>query len=415
MAQSVLGSLTFGYRPLWNRARSLAGVRLHVHADDPGVDGLHILRTVEELWSAESPGLLLASSSRELLAGLLGHATRADAALEVPAAWLGDATLRAAVRGAHARGAQLVLAGTPDELRPLEAERWAVRRAVQLTPTDAATALQAARRARSTAAGARMAGRAADSPVGPDTLVDGVASRDLAEHALDQQGAWAVAGWPVEDMLHRYRGQPLPPTRRAIVQTMNALDAEQSLDRIELAFAQEPALAYRLLIYLNSAGLGLRSGIASLRHGFMMLGFRTLNRWLAEQLTHASDDASLRPVNTSIVVRSQLMHHLMDVGIEEDLRREIYLCGLFSQLDLVMDEPMRASLARIPLPDRIAMALLADDGPYAPTLQVACALESDDPAAVRALRQTYEMEPEDVNRALLRTLAALGRQGGGTA
>jgi hypothetical protein len=383
-----------------------------VHPDDPGVDGLHLLRTIEESWSAESPDLLLAARSRELLAGLLAHATRADPAIEVPAAWLDDTRLRTAVGGAHARGARLLLAGTPDELRPLEAERWAVRRAVQLTPTDAAVALQAALRARSTAAGARMAGRAGDSPVAPDTLVDGVASRALAEHALDQQGAWAVAGWPLEDVLHRYQGQPLPPTRRAIVQTMNALDAEQSLDRIELAFAQEPALAYRLLIYLNSAGLGLRNGIASLRHGFMMLGFRTLNRWLAEQLTHASDDVSLRPVNASMVLRSQLMHHLMDAGIEEDLRREIYLCGLFSQLDLVMDEPLRASLARIPLPDRIVLAVLGSTGPYAPTLQVAFALESDDPKPVRTLRAEHEMEPEDINRALLRTLAAYGAQGG---
>ena len=193
---------------------------------------------------------------------------------------------------------------------------------------------------------------------------------------------------------------------------MNALDAEQSLDRIELAFAQEPALAYRLLIYLNSAGLGLRNGIASLRHGFMMLGFRTLNRWLAEQLPHASDDVALRPVNASMVLRSQLMHHLMDAGIEEDLRREIYLCGLFSQLDLVMDEPLRASLARIPLPDRIVMAVQGGSGPYAPTLQVACAMEGDDPDTVRSLRQTHEMEPEDVNRALLRTLAAIGARVG---
>jgi hypothetical protein len=410
MAQSVLGSLTLGYRPLWNRARALAGVRLFVHADDPGVDGLHLLRTLEESWSAESPGLVLSVRSRDLLAGLLAHATRTDPVVEVPAAWLDDTRLRGAVRNAHARGAQLVLGGTPDELRPLEGERWAVRRAVHLAPTDAALAMQAALRARDTSAGARMAGRASDSPVTPDTLVDGVASRALAEHALDQQGAWAVAGWPLEDVLHRYRGQPLPPTRRAIVQTMNALDAEQSLDRIELAFAQEPALAYRLLIYLNSAGLGLRNGIASLRHGFMMLGFRTLNQWLAEQLAHASDDVSLRPVNASMVLRSQLMHHLMDVGIEEDLRREIYLCGLFSQLDLVMDEPLRASLARIPLPDRIVLAVLAGDGPYAPTLQVAFALESDDPRAVRVLRQEHGMEPEDINRALLRTLAAVGAQ-----
>ena len=35
MVQSVLGSLILGYRPLWNRARKLAGVQLYVHNESP--------------------------------------------------------------------------------------------------------------------------------------------------------------------------------------------------------------------------------------------------------------------------------------------------------------------------------------------------------------------------------------------
>lgn len=411
MAQSVLGSITLGYRPLWNRARALASIQLFVNADDDGIDGHHLLRTLAELWTAESPGLVLSPGTRPLLAGLLAHAQRAGPAIDIPAGWLGDAGLRNAAQAARQRGAHVIVSGTPDVLATGAATigRIAERPAVQLTPADAATALQAALRARHAVAGGRMAGSAGDSPVVPNAMVDGVASRALAEHALDQQGAWAVAGWPVEDVLHRYAGQPLPPSRRAIVQTMNAIDAEQSLDRIEQMFGQEPSLAYQLLIYLNSAGLGLRNGVASLRHGFMMLGFRALNTWLSAQLPHATEDPNLRPVNTAMVLRGHLMEHLMDAGIEDDLRREVYLCGLFAQLDLVLDEPLRASFARIPLSDRILSAAMSGTGPYAPSLQVAFALESSDPQTVRALRRSYEMGTEDINRALLRTLAALPR------
>ncbi len=411
MAQSVLGSLTLGYRPLWNRARALAGIQLYVHADDDGIDGQHLLRTISELWTAESPGLMLTPASRPLLAGLLAHATRADPAIDVPLGWLDDASLRNAAQAARQRGARVIVSGTPASLAADTSgiDRFAERRAVQLTPADAASALQAALRARNAVAGGRMAGSAADSPIAAGTLVDGVASRALAEHALDQQGAWAVAGWPVEDVLHRYAGQPLPPSRRAIVQAMNAIDAEQSLDRIERMFGQEPTLAYQLLIYLNSAGLGLRNGVASLRHGFMMLGFRSLNTWLSTQLPHATEDPNIRPVNTAMVLRGHLMEHLMDAGVEDDLRREVYLCGLFAQLDLVLDEPLRASFARIPLSDRIPAAAISGTGPYAPALQVAFALESPDPKMVRTLRQAYEMGTEDINRALLRTLAAMSR------
>ena len=60
MVQSVLGSLILGYRPLWNRARKLAGVQLYVHNESSLlVDAGHLLRTLAELWSASSPPLLI--------------------------------------------------------------------------------------------------------------------------------------------------------------------------------------------------------------------------------------------------------------------------------------------------------------------------------------------------------------------
>ncbi|VWX60224.1 conserved hypothetical protein [Burkholderiales bacterium 8X] len=408
MAQSVLGSISLGFRPLWNRARGLAGLRLYVHEDDQGVDGAHLLRTLGELWTADSPTLVLSVRSRALLLGLASNADSSSPQIEVPVKWLGDAGLVATLSQARQRGVHLIAAGTPqDELRP-EHARLFDRRSLALAATDAATAMQAALQLRQAAAAGRVGGRSENSPIKTHALVDGVASRALAEHALDQQGAWAVCGWPMEDVLHRYAGQPAPVSRRALVQVMSALDREDSLERIDQLLGQEPTLTYRMLLYLNSAGLGLRSGVSTVRHGLMMLGYRKVNAWLAEQLPTASEDANLRPINATMVIRGHLMAQLMDAGVEDDLRREVYLCGLFSQLDLVMDEPLRAGFNRIPLADRIVSAAISQSGPYAAALQLAMALESADPAQLRALRIETETTAEDANRALLKTLAALG-------
>ena len=79
MVQSVLGSLTLGYRPLWGRHRELAGVQLRV-APEPAmpVDAPHLLRTLDELWSADAPPLLLSAETPALLAGLLEHGDARD-------------------------------------------------------------------------------------------------------------------------------------------------------------------------------------------------------------------------------------------------------------------------------------------------------------------------------------------------
>ncbi len=409
VAQSVLGSLTLCYQLLWNRRRELAGIRLLAYEDGEQADGGHLLRTLTEMWTAESPTLLVAPRSPRLLAGMLEHADGESPMIEVPVDWLDPHELRESAQAARERGAVLIAASGPGRRRPDFPGRSSPR-TMELQVDDAAAALQAVLRAREIdprQPGQRIAAQAqlAASPIEPDQIVVGAASMALVEHALDQRSAWAVAGWPIEDVLHRNKGQPLPPTRRAVVRTMQALESEQTLDELELQFGQEPALAYRLLLHLNSAGLGLRRRISSLRHGVMMLGYRTLDTWLAEQLPHTSDDRNLLPANTTMVLRAHLTSQLMEAGVEEELRREVYLCGLFAQLDLVMDEPMRVSVSRVSLPDRVVEAILRGSGAYASVLQVAQALGQDNPAVVRATRARFDMGAEEINRSLLRTLA----------
>src|SRR5450830_1608687 len=150
--------------------------------------------------------------------------------------------------------------------------------------------------------------------------------------------------------------------------------------------------------------LGLRTGIDSLRRGLMMMGYTQLERWLVGQLPHAGTDLNLQPVRQGMVLRARLMEHILDAGIEEDLRREVYLCGLFSQLDVLMSEPLGSILHRLPLSDRIYSANVTQSGPYLPALDLARAMDSADTATVRALRHAHELDTEDLNRALLHTL-----------
>jgi c-di-GMP-related signal transduction protein len=85
----------------------------------------------------------------------------------------------------------------------------------------------------------------------------------------------------------------------------------------------------------------------------------------------------------------------------------MYLCALFSQLDLLLHEPLNTTLRRMPLSDRIFDAVLARTGPYAGSLAMAMALESPDAAPIRLLREEHEWETEDLNRILLRMLCDL--------
>lgn len=402
MVQSVLGSLTLGYRPLWNGARQLAGIQLYVQ-DLPGthVDAPHLLRTLQEMWSASSPPLLISPQSRQLLLQLLQQAPRGSPWIEVRGQWLGDSSLLEQVRQAYRRGLRLVWRGELADLPSGDIASCFDSSLLSLSPAEAVGALQAAAQAERRGAGARS------SPVLDGQMYENLPTVALLSLCLDRHRAVAVAGWPADDVLYSLRHQQLQPSHATIFKLMKAIDAEQSLDSFEHILSEDPLLAYRFLTYTNSAALGLRTGIDSLRRGLVMLGYGTLQRWLSDQLPHASTDPNLYPIRQTMVLRAQLMERLVEAGIEYELRREVYLTGLLSQLDTLMDEPIATILRRLPLSERIGDAIVLNSGPYAPALQIARAMETDDVAAVRQLCETHEMDTESVNRALLRLLSDL--------
>ena len=143
MVQSVLGSLILGYRPLWNRARKLAGIQLYAHNEASAtVDGGHLLRTLQELWSASSPPLLISAQTRQLLCDLLENAPRAAPWIEVRGEWLSDSAIYDRVKAAHQRGLRLVWRGDMDKLPEPEIARCFDNSLLTLRPEDAVAALQ---------------------------------------------------------------------------------------------------------------------------------------------------------------------------------------------------------------------------------------------------------------------------------
>ena len=403
MTHSVLGSVSLGYQLLWNPLRQLQAVELFVGDEASGLDATQLLNALNEAWSEQAPKLLLSVQASELLAGLLAHAPAQHTWIEVSEHHLRDPALAQRVHQAHQRGVNLIWRGEPG-MRPSAAlAPCFARQIVTLTPEEALTGLRVSLRKHNGTDAGRP--RRLTSPVQAKHLYDAVASRALAEHCLDDQGAWGVAGWPMEDVLHGYRHQRIQPNQRTIAALIEAIDADDSVDAIEHTLSDEPLLAYRFLRYTNSAALGLRTEVESLRQGLMVLGYSMLRAWLLEQLPHASSDLNLLPVRTAMVLRARLMAQLMHTGESDELRRELYLCGLLSQIDLMLGEAQSAALSRFPAPDRVTSAILSHSGPYAPYLDMAITLESPPTPDTRLRCNANQMPIEAVNRALLRTLS----------
>ncbi|QDL56118.1 HDOD domain-containing protein [Rhodoferax aquaticus] len=401
---SVLGSVTLAYEAIWNQWRQCAGVRLLVEPNrDIALSGAHLLAALSELWPAKQGALLVRPANAALLFELLSQAPVPGLWIEAPHQWLQDARFAAQARQAGQRGVPVVWSGepgqspTPDVLRSLHT---AVR---ALTHQEALVALRTSlHQHQSTRVGAQ-ASRA--SPVHPGALYEGLASAALVDHALDHQGALGVVGWPTDEVLHGYRFKQIQPAHALVMAMVQAIDADASLDSLERQLGHEPLLTYRYLRYANSVAVGLPREMDSVRHALMAMGYAQTRNWLMAQLPHASNEANLNPIRSSMVVRARTMAQLADAGMEEDLRREVFLCGVLSQVDLLLGEPLGPAIQRLPLTGRIVSALLGQAGPYAPWLAIASAQESGSAKLVRELCKAHGLSTEEVNRALLRALA----------
>jgi hypothetical protein len=405
MAHSVLGSVTLGYEAIWNQKRACAGVRLFVEAASASsVDGQHLLDAIAALWSDSAPPLLLCVRSPTLLGSLLEHPAARGIWIEVPDHFMADALFAGRVRKAQQRGVAMVWSGDPGQAMDGSLAPLFHKTLRALTPHEALAALRVS--LRQTQDSGMSGDQGLRSPVVKGSLYQGLASQALLEHALDRQSVWGVVGWPLEEILHGYRFKQIQPSRQLLRALVRAIEADESLEALEHRMGDEPLLTYRFLRYANSAHLGARREVTSVRQGLMVMGYTKLRGWLMEQIPHASSDPNLDPIRWSMVLRARIMERLADAGIEDDLRREVFLCGVLSQVDLLLGESLGAALHRLPLPGRIASAVLGQTGPYAPWLEVATALESGNTRMIHDVCKAHKMPQDEVNRALLRTLAA---------
>ncbi len=392
MAFNILAHLTLAYQPIWGRTRQLEAVRLRVRALHPeSVDAAHLLHLLQNEWAERSPTLVVSFADRELLVQALALASVPRMWLELPD--LGDFAppdYHEALASAAQRGHHLL------QISPLSRASQATdhhRHLCHLWPQEAALA-----------EAAQATG--GPTPVQASHLYQGLTKTHLAAHCLDAAQAWGICGWPLADTVHSYRPHGVPLDRLTLVRVQMALQKDASIDFIEDVIHQDPVLTYRLLQVVNSPVFGSKREIDTIRQALMLLGQKNVRDWLQDQLPSACADKDLLPVRQTMVLRARLMEYLMSAGPQVELRNEIYLTGLFSQLDRLYHEPLSDVLQRLPLPERLVQALLQYEGPYFAYLDLAVRLEhfermDDIPEACRA----HNFELDDVNRALIRMLA----------
>ncbi|MEX0776973.1 MAG: EAL domain-containing protein [Phycisphaeraceae bacterium] len=152
--------------------------------------------------------------------------------------------------------------------------------------------------------------------------------------------------------------RPLSGAKPVYLQFMQQLtQAVVDYDALEQILKLEVSLSIKLLRYINSAAVGLPVKVGSIKQALSLLGEKKLKQWGALAVIACLNQDKPTELARTSLVRARFCELLApDMHWVNDL--DLFLLGLLSALDAMMDRPMVDALRDLPVAAEIKNTLL---------------------------------------------------------
>jgi len=163
---------------------------------------------------------------------------------------------------------------------------------------------------------------------------------------------------------------------------------EYSYDAVEDLLKTDPALVYKLLRYLNSWLVAVRSEIHSIREAIALLGEKEFRRWISvlAVVAMASDKPHelIRTALTRAFFCEALAPAIPTPAPVSTQSSDLFLMGLLSVTDAILDRPIEQILASLPIAPAVREALCGTRNQYRDVYDLLLAYERADWPALSA-------------------------------
>ncbi len=180
----------------------------------------------------------------------------------------------------------------------------------------------------------------------------------------------------------------ISPNKLTCLRLMQAaMEPSIDFEQLEAQVRSDAALSIKLLRYLNSAGMGVRREVTSIRQAMVLLGERPLRRWIALLAVASLSEDRSPQVMTTALVRALFCEGLGARWTPTPRDGEAFFVGLLSLADAMTGRPMSDVLGALAVTENVKGALLGE-GPLASMLRLATAYERGDwgPAVIEGRR-----------------------------
>jgi c-di-GMP-related signal transduction protein len=136
---------------------------------------------------------------------------------------------------------------------------------------------------------------------------------------------------------------------------------EMDFRKLGALVKQEVSLSYKLLRYINSSYFGLRDKIRSLPQAIVLLGEREVKKWVSLVAVASMGEDKPEELVVQAVSRAKFCEALASTPGFSRRSEDLFLMGMFSLIDAILDRPLPELLEEISLDTEVRDALLGKE------------------------------------------------------
>jgi c-di-GMP-related signal transduction protein len=179
---------------------------------------------------------------------------------------------------------------------------------------------------------------------------------------------------------------------------------ELNLGRLERVIQREQSLSAKLLRYINSIHFGVQDEILSIKQALIHLGERPLRRWGMLMALAGIGEGKPNELVRTCLVRARFCETLSrEANLDAD-SLDLYLTGMFSGLDALVDRPLDLALEQLGLNPDIGAAIRGDGSGLSSAFGLAVACEQGDWGLYTLIAEQLGLERERVAQLYARAL-----------
>lgn len=134
--------------------------------------------------------------------------------------------------------------------------------------------------------------------------------------------------------------------------------AEPEIHRITGLFESDVSLSYKLIRLINSVGYQITRRITSVKQAIALLGFNEIRKWISLTILQDLGQQKHEVIIRDSMLRAKFGELLANTTSLKNRSSEVFLLGMFSNIDVLMNCTLADALHSLPISDDIKQCLL---------------------------------------------------------